>query len=276
MNDPGARQTLSGKRRSAVLDQLAILEEERSFLLRSLRDLEAERKAGDVDEHDYAALRDGYTKRAAAVLVQIDAGRAALAAPRRVDWTRRLAIIGAVVLIASGLGWFVARSAGDRAEGQELSGGAPIAERADVGVLLSEARSLMSSGAFPAARDRYQRVLEIDRDHPEARTYIAWIVFLGSEAADADVRDQAVDAARETLETVAADHPDYPDAHCLVAVIYWNHYEDADLARRSAERCLELDPPGQLEGLVRRFIEGLPGGGSTVADENAAIPSASG
>jgi hypothetical protein len=46
----------------------SVLEEEREFFLRSLRDLEAERAAGDIDEHDYAALRDDYTVRAAQVL----------------------------------------------------------------------------------------------------------------------------------------------------------------------------------------------------------------
>ena len=58
-------------------DRLAELEEERRFLLRSLDDLEREHDAGDVDEHDFAALRDGYVARAAAVLREIDEGKAA-------------------------------------------------------------------------------------------------------------------------------------------------------------------------------------------------------
>ena len=49
-------------------DELARLEEERSFLLSSLRDLEREREAGDIDELDYAALHNGYTQRAAEVI----------------------------------------------------------------------------------------------------------------------------------------------------------------------------------------------------------------
>ena len=57
------------------LDRLAELEEERRYLLRSLKDLERERDAGDVDEADYLTLRDGYTVRAAAVLRQIEDGR---------------------------------------------------------------------------------------------------------------------------------------------------------------------------------------------------------
>src|SRR4051794_18690615 len=46
-------------------DELAALEEQRDFLLGSLRDLDAEHDAGDVDEADYLALKDDYTARAA-------------------------------------------------------------------------------------------------------------------------------------------------------------------------------------------------------------------
>jgi tetratricopeptide (TPR) repeat protein len=49
----------------------SVLDEEREFFLRSLRDLEAERAAGDIDEVDYVALRDDYTVRAAHVLRQL-------------------------------------------------------------------------------------------------------------------------------------------------------------------------------------------------------------
>jgi hypothetical protein len=48
-----------------------VLEEEREFFLRSLRDLDAERAAGDLDELDYQGLRDDYTVRAAQVLREL-------------------------------------------------------------------------------------------------------------------------------------------------------------------------------------------------------------
>ena len=53
-------------------DELAALEEQRAFLLTSLRDLEAEHDVGDVDEGDYEQLKDDYTARAAAVIRAID------------------------------------------------------------------------------------------------------------------------------------------------------------------------------------------------------------
>ena len=56
-------------------DERAALEEERDFLLASLDDLERERAAGDVDDHDYRTLRADYTARAAAVLRALVAAR---------------------------------------------------------------------------------------------------------------------------------------------------------------------------------------------------------
>ncbi|MBV8305542.1 MAG: hypothetical protein JOZ04_15120, partial [Acidimicrobiia bacterium] len=45
------------------LDALADLEEQRRFLLQSLKDLDREREAGDIDDLDYRTLKDDYTAR---------------------------------------------------------------------------------------------------------------------------------------------------------------------------------------------------------------------
>ncbi len=60
---------------SAESDRRA-LEEERDFCLRSLRDLDAERDAGDIDAADYVTLRSAYVARAAAALRALDAADA--------------------------------------------------------------------------------------------------------------------------------------------------------------------------------------------------------
>src|SRR4029079_3334841 len=102
------------------LDALAGLEHQRRFLLQSLRDLERERAAGDLDEHDYRTLKDDYTARAAAVLHAIDESKAELVQERR--GLRRstkataLAIAG-VLLVAIVAGVFVASSSGQRVPG---------------------------------------------------------------------------------------------------------------------------------------------------------------
>ena len=99
-------------------DRLAELEEERAFLLRSLDDLDREHDAGDLDEHDYVELRDGYTARAAAVLRELEAGRAARPARPPTRWGRVALIGGLVVLVAVGAGVAVAAFSGQRLPGE--------------------------------------------------------------------------------------------------------------------------------------------------------------
>ena len=47
------------------------LRDELDFLLNSLRDLEKEREAGDIDDVDFNTIRDGYVARAAALSREI-------------------------------------------------------------------------------------------------------------------------------------------------------------------------------------------------------------
>jgi hypothetical protein len=77
------------------------LEEERDFCLRSLRDLEAERDAGDIDAVDYETLRDAYTVRAAAALRQL-AGDTAVAGVRGVPSGRAGVPVGYAEIAVSG------------------------------------------------------------------------------------------------------------------------------------------------------------------------------
>lgn len=235
------------------LDRLAELEAERSFLLQSLRDLEAERAAGDVDDHDYETLRDGYTKRAADVLRQIEAGRAALPPRRATPWTRRLLVIGAVVAVAVIAGVLMARSSGQRLPGEEITGDAA---RSDVAGLLSQARTSFSDPQ--RAIELYGDVLAARPDHPEALTYRGWLVFLVAQSAPEEQRNDLLDRARQDLTAATEADPAYADPHCFLAVIASEADDDAETAREEAERCLELDPPAEVRSLMTPFLDSLP------------------
>src|SRR6187401_2670818 len=95
-------------------DQLAELEEERTFLLRSLVDLEREHAVGDVDDVDYHELKEGYTVRAAATLRAIDDGRSALPAKPTPNWKRRGLIAGGVVASVLFVWWALATWSAER------------------------------------------------------------------------------------------------------------------------------------------------------------------
>ncbi len=235
-------------------DRLAALEEERSFLLRSLRDLDAEHVAGDVDEHDYATLRDGYTKRAADVMREIDDGRARLPARRPTNWPRRVGIGAAVVAAAVGAGALVARSSGERLAGDEITGNAP---GGGVASMLAEARLIRAADPV-AAMELYGDVLEVQPEHAEALTYSGWLLlFVGQQSSDEAVVADAVDGARQKmLEAIEAD-PTYPDPHCYLAIIAVEFDGDVDAGRSEASICLDLDPPADVRAETESYLAQL-------------------
>ena len=155
-------------------DRLAALEEERRFLLRSLADLEREHDAGDVDEVDYRALKDGYTVRAATTLRAIEDGRAALPARPPADWRRRLIVAGVVLVSIAVVWWALSASSAQRLPGQQISGLDP---RDEIQVLMSQARAIQVSDPASAAAI-YAAVLEQEPLNLEALTYRGWTLAL--------------------------------------------------------------------------------------------------
>jgi tetratricopeptide (TPR) repeat protein len=212
-----------------VPDSGAGLEEQRDFLLRSLEDLEREHDAGDVDEHDYAALKDDYTARAAAVLRQLEAGAPAPAAARSRPRGRRLAALAAVVVFAGVAGLLVAQSSGRRDAGDFSSGDI----RQSVTETLNEAGRLLREGDAAGAVERYDEVLEDQPANAEALTYRGWALyqFLGEPEA----------GLTSLIDGATADRQ-YPDAAAFLAIVFAR----SGLVQQAAnelDRLEALDPP---------------------------------
>ena len=155
------------------VDERARLEEERDFLLTSLRDLELEREAGDIDELDHARLRDDYTARAAAVLRALEdhdvAPMVKVEEARKRRDPRFVALVSAGVLAVAVLaGVLVARSAGERVAGLPLTGAVPSTAPLDD---LTRARQLFSERNYLDALKLYDKVLKGEPDNVEALTY---------------------------------------------------------------------------------------------------------
>lgn len=231
-------------------DRLARLEAERRYLFGSLRDLDAEFDVGDVDEADYVTLRDGYVRRAAAVLAEIEQGRASLPTPPRRPLGRRILTGVAVLALAVAAGWWVAADSGQRLPGQVATGGLP-----DDGpsALLSQAR-VAGPNDPAAAVGLYGRVLELDPDNVEALTYRAWLSSLAGPDADLGF-DPA--QARSDLERAMELDPDYPDALCFAGILAVRSGEGDDIARERLEGCLAARPPAEVRGLVQNVLERL-------------------
>lgn len=257
-------------RRSSTPDQLAALEEERRFLLDSLRDLDREHEAGDVDEHDYVTLRDGYTKRAAAVLRQIDEGKAALPAKRQRRITRAVLVAVVVLAVGGGIGFAVARSSGQRLPGQQLSGGQSDSRSA----LLAAARAATNNQDIVQAAELYRSVLKEDEGNVEALTYYGWLTALASnQSQDADLRTEGIREAKRSLRMAITEDPTYADPHCFLAIVAENFENDSASAKREGRRCLDLNPPADMRSQIEAFVASIgkndaPTSSSTPTTEN--------
>lgn len=226
------------------------LQDEREFLLQSLNDLDREREAGDIDDVDYNTLRDGYTIRAANVITQMDSGHyLSKDSPRHSGRLKVVLIATVVIVVASGVGWFLATQLGQRLPGQSLSGG--IAD--STASLLSQARAINFSDPAKAV-DLYSQVLGSDPDNIEALTYRAWLIALISRDASDDLKVLAFATATEGLGRAIALDPRYPDAHCFLGIIRFRIAADAKGAHDELQKCQELNPPAAVKGFVDSIV----------------------
>jgi hypothetical protein len=229
------------------------LEEQRDFLLASLRDLERERAAGDVDAADYEALRSSYTARAADIIRRLQpdeivADPSAVTVGRR-GLSRRVIGVIAVVAFAVGLGVFVARQSGQRLPGETASGG--IAD--STANKLAQARQLNFNDPITAI-NIYSDVLKVDPDNVEALTYRSWLLALTARDAEQAVRDAAVQTAILGLGRATLLDDSYPDAHCFLGIVSFRFANDLATAKSELAKCQASDPPAQVKGFVDAVV----------------------
>jgi tetratricopeptide (TPR) repeat protein len=218
------------------------LEDERTFLLDSLEDLERERAAGDLSDADYAVLRDRYTRRAAEVLHALEragvsgrdherdgrpvsaTGRAATGsdvdssdavAPerstagggrRRARRRRTVLVVGSLAIVAAVAVTIVATQTGVRLPGQTATGSVSLSRAAQVRRTLEQAETLESTGNASGALRLYLQVLVQDPKEPEALAESGWLEFeagVGSGNAAVLSRAQTQEEAAERADSGA-------------------------------------------------------------------------
>lgn len=217
------------------------LEEQRDFLLRSLEDLERERAVGDVDEHDYATLKDEYTVRAAQVLRELEAGHSRPAATPGGQSRRRMVLVAVGVVAFAGLaGLLVSQTLGRRDAGEVVTG----AIRQSPTEKLNTAGRRAASGDLVGAIELYDEVLASDPSNAEALTYKGWMQTLNGDGAD----------GLTTLLSAATAHPTYPDVHAFLAVVFFRNGLVSQ-ASRELDRLDALDPPPAIRDLTAGLRE---------------------
>ncbi|MHB8664284.1 MAG: tetratricopeptide repeat protein [Acidimicrobiales bacterium] len=221
---------------------------QRDFLLGSLRDLDAERAAGDIEERDYEELRDGYTARAAAVLREM---QAPVAADRVRPTGRRGRVIIAAAIAATGIaaGVLLARNAGTRLPGDNISGSTPASP---VAQLDAQAQQQLQQSNLLGAIKTFDAALKIDPRDLQALAYKGWLLRLaGSQAHDTHL----VDAGLASIRKAEAIDPNYPDAHFFAGETLLRDKGDPKGAIVEFESYLASNPPQAMIAEVRLELQ---------------------
>lgn len=235
------------------------LEEQRDFLLTSLRDLEAERAAGDIEESDYLALRDNYTARAAAVLRALGSAEAdtdneapaplGLGTVRNAHRSRtqngggrwRTGLAAVALAACAGLaGYAVAGAAGERSATDEATGSLPEGSVDRI----TKAQALVSEGKVLEAIRLYDSLLEDDPENPVALAQRGWLV--------SRVDPSLVDSGLAAIDRAIAVDPNYPEAHFFRGMILWKSKGQPAAGAEAFQRAIDAKPPAQLITLLQQ------------------------
>ncbi len=217
----------------------------------SLADLEREREAGDVDDGDYATLKDDYTARAAIVLRAIDEGHAPRPARPPRNRGRLMTAVAATAILAVLAGWLLVRSSTDRQPGDVITGGGPFAPAGtDPDSLLVQARTVQATDPL-AALKLYDRVLAVEPDNIEAMTYRGWsALFPAFGLPEGEQRNVLVASAAKFLDRARVADPTYVDAQCFTAILRFRFEGDAAGAKDPYDRCTAGDLPSSVAAFV--------------------------
>lgn len=234
--------------RQADSERRAQLEEERDVLLASLRDLEAERAAGELDEADYAALHDDYTARAAAVLRALQGPPPPATRPgphhpgRRPRGRQRTWATVAVVLLIVGLAaGAVTTFAGDRRPGTPATGSLPD----DPQARLNQALQLESEGKAVDALKAYDAILADQPQNVQALAYRGWLLK----------RAGLPEPAMVSLDKAVAIDPRYPDAHFFRGMVLYQDRHDPAAAVTEFRAFMANDPPKEMVPAVEEVLK---------------------
>ncbi|MEA3075643.1 MAG: hypothetical protein QOF60_551 [Actinomycetota bacterium] len=216
------------------------MSEEREFLLASLRDLDAEHDAGDLDDADYTALRDQYiarTARTAALLGAEADARASAPAPKR---RRALAVL--VVIVVAGLaGWAVASTAGERTASDQATGGLPEGSTDRI----TRAQALVSQGQILEAVKVYDDLLRDDPENPVALAQRGWLI--------SKVDPSLVDSGLANVEKAIAVDPGYAEARFFRAMILLQAKHQPAAAAEEFDRVLAANPPPGIAQVAQQY-----------------------
>ena len=213
----------------------------RTFLERSLSDLEREHDAGDLSDTDYADLKSRYE-------AKLDASVSA-ALPVRGSSGHRTVMVTAVVVLAVGIGGGigVARWSGSRDPGTTVTGSMPSTGAQQ----LAKAATLAGQGKVLDALKVYDAVLEENPKDVRALTYKGWLLRnVGVESDEPELAKQGV----RYLQQATAIDPAFAEAWLFRGIIYLRDDHEPAKATDALKAALASDPIPEVAAAARELL----------------------
>lgn len=238
-------------------DRRRELESEREFLVQSLRDLEAERADGGIDDATFTTLHSDYTARAAAVLRALGGGDDRRPKPPPVPKEKRILLYLAIAVFSIGLAVSLAKFAGTREPGAGLTGNS-------VGSLdpnsfegkVERARQLVVARNYTEALVVYVEAQRLEPNRADVRVELAQMLIqqLRTENLDAKTAGITIEAADGALDAALKIDPKYASAYAFKGALVAQFRGRPDLAKPFLEKYLKLAPNGSYEPMARSLL----------------------
>jgi tetratricopeptide (TPR) repeat protein len=225
--------------------------DDRSFLVRSLADLDAEHAAGDLDDADHAELRARYEAKLAALDTVVEPS----VKDRPVDdpsilhrrWVRPVATVVVVLAVGVGGGLAVARLSGARKPGETVTGTVPSTSAQE----LARAAQLASDGKVLDALKAYDGVLKENPRDVRALTYKGWLLRnVGVESNEPNLARQGVDYLDQATEIDAR----FAEAWLFRGIVYLRDDKDPAKATEALKAALASDPIPEVARAARELL----------------------
>ena len=249
-------------------------ETERARLLRGrghvrdeLNELEFDFQSGKLSEADYTQLRQGIESKGVGVLQQLSVLPAApkikpqemktkvpndkFAQSRFKRWQL---IGGGVFLLLFGLtlGVMLTQSIrprqgeGDTMTGDFMTGTTSMSGAA--GAAMAEGKQAFQRQEFPRAIEAFKKVLDADPAHPEAHSYMGFILMQAGHG----------DGALMAFDKALARAPNFPMALWGKGMVLYQDKKDFAGARAIFEILLSMVPPGEERNEITKILGEIP------------------
>ena len=155
---------------------------------------------------------------------------------------RRIGIVAACLLIATGAVILVVHFVQARQPGQSSSGGVTLSQAQTIAQQLHQALTLNNQGQTKAALELYNKVLTEDPSNPAALAYAGYLQWDIGAAAHVSA---LVKIGRAEIETSVRDSPTYYEGHLFYGLVLENQDHNHAAAVQPVQRLPGRRPPGR-------------------------------